>query len=149
MIKFKKGDILKAEEKVIIHQTNCLGIMGGGLAKQIREQHPKVYKEYKKLCDSVEDTHQLLGTWQSVEDDDVLFINMFSQHNVSNCNRMTNYLAFATALADILSKANQDVAIPKFIGCGLANGDWNVVMNLIDILSIDFKYDIVIYEFTK
>ena len=118
MIKFKKGDILKAEEKVIIHQTNCLGIMGGGLAKQIREQHPKVYKEYKKLCDSVED-------------------------------RMTNYLAFATALADILSKANQNVAIPKFIGCGLANGDWNVVMNLIDILSIDFKYDIVIYEFTK
>ena len=35
MLQYKNGDILEAEEKIICHQTNCLGIMGAGLALQI------------------------------------------------------------------------------------------------------------------
>ena len=38
MIIDKIGDILHTEADVICHQVNCKGVMGAGLAKQIRYQ---------------------------------------------------------------------------------------------------------------
>ena len=40
MIIDKIGDILHTEADVICHQVNCKGVMGAGLAKQIRNQIP-------------------------------------------------------------------------------------------------------------
>lgn len=46
------GDILTiptdGRPTVVCHQVNCKGVMGAGLAKQIREKHPEVYEAYKK-----------------------------------------------------------------------------------------------------
>lgn len=33
-----KGDLLKAEETFIAHQVNCKGVMGAGVAKQIKNK---------------------------------------------------------------------------------------------------------------
>jgi O-acetyl-ADP-ribose deacetylase (regulator of RNase III) len=44
------GNILETEENVIVQQVNCMGVMGAGLAKQIREKYPKVYSEYLNYC---------------------------------------------------------------------------------------------------
>ena len=35
---YKTGNILDAQTDVIAHQVNCQGVMGAGLAKQIREK---------------------------------------------------------------------------------------------------------------
>lgn len=32
---------------VIIHQTNCQGVMGRGFAKQIKEKFPEAFEAYK------------------------------------------------------------------------------------------------------
>ena len=39
MIIDKIGDILHTEADVICHQVNCKGVMGAGLAKQIRKKN--------------------------------------------------------------------------------------------------------------
>ena len=49
MIKYKIGDLLTAPQKCIAHQVNCQGVMGSGVAKAIRNEYPKVYKEYKEF----------------------------------------------------------------------------------------------------
>lgn len=59
MIKIVKGDILQASEDIIGHQVNCQGVMGAGLAKQIRNKYPHVYDEYRKLCSSTENKYSL------------------------------------------------------------------------------------------
>ena len=43
MIKYIKGDILNVTEGIIVQQVNCFGVMGAGLAKQIRDKWPSVY----------------------------------------------------------------------------------------------------------
>lgn len=44
MIVNKKGDLLKAEDcTAVIHQTNCLGVMGAGIAKQIKDRWCEKY----------------------------------------------------------------------------------------------------------
>ena len=41
------GDILNITEGIIRQQVNCMGVMGSGLAKQIRNKYPRVYQKYK------------------------------------------------------------------------------------------------------
>ena len=52
MIKEVKGNLLKAKEFIIGHQVNCKGVMGAGVAKQIKQQLlPKEeFAKYHILC---------------------------------------------------------------------------------------------------
>ena len=42
------GDLLKQDKvDIICHQTNCKGVMGAGIAFQIKRTYPEVFKKYK------------------------------------------------------------------------------------------------------
>ena len=54
-MKYIIGDILTPnplEDHLVIvcHQVNCKGVMGAGLARQIREKHPDVFSLYRDKC---------------------------------------------------------------------------------------------------
>lgn len=46
MLKVIEGDILTVTHGIIAHQCNCRGVMGAGLALQVRNKYSKVYSEY-------------------------------------------------------------------------------------------------------
>ena len=48
MIKIVNGNIVSAKEQIIAHQVNCRGVMGAGLALQIRNKYSEVYEEYSE-----------------------------------------------------------------------------------------------------
>ena len=50
MIKHVKADIFTTDCDIIVHQVNCYGVMGAGIAKQVKERYPDVYDIYKSLC---------------------------------------------------------------------------------------------------
>ena len=59
------GDIFECNDDAILHQVNCQGVMGSGVAKQVRERYPYVYKQYRQLCENaIEEGISLLGTIQ-------------------------------------------------------------------------------------
>ena len=97
-IKHVKGDILttptRNEDTVICHQVNCCGVMGAGLAKQIRDKWPVVFDEYKKICGT-----DRLGDSQTVQVAPQLYVaNLFGQLNYGRDKRQTNYAALAAAI---------------------------------------------------
>lgn len=47
----KTGDILESTCHVTAVPTNCVGVMGAGLAKQVKEQYPGVFTVYRHLHD--------------------------------------------------------------------------------------------------
>ena len=51
-ILYKDGDIFSpnrtGHECVVCHQVNCQGVMGAGLAAQIRRMFPGVYDDYRR-----------------------------------------------------------------------------------------------------
>ena len=49
MINIVKGNILNATEDIICQQVNCKGVMGAGLAKQIKEKYPEVFESYSEF----------------------------------------------------------------------------------------------------
>lgn len=133
---YKTGNLLDAQTDVIAHQVNCQGVMGAGLAKQIRDKYPKLYREYQEEC-MFEDPNKLLGTCQLIKVETSKWIaNLFGQFDYGRGRRYTNYEAIYTALnslaVQMLDNGIDSIAIPYNMSCGLAGADWNIILAMIE-----------------
>lgn len=144
--KMKPGDIIG-------HQVNCQGIMGSGVAAQIRKRFPIVFNDYRSLC-SVNNYNpaRLLGrvqffTFASPENVEYKVCNIFGQDTfnsayregrlgeVTSDNRYTDYTqlskAFNLIAAEMRNYFSSILYLPYKIGCGRGGGDWKIVLDMI------------------
>jgi len=149
MIKIVDGDILNATEDILAHQVNCMGIMGSGIAKQIKDKYPNVFGQYRKFF--VNNKFTALGKCQIVKAEDNKYIaNLFGQYKYGRDKQYTDYDALEEALFSLKVSAkdhNMSIAIPFNIGCGLAGGSWPFVYSMIEDVFQD--YDVTLYRFNK
>lgn len=137
-------DALLGDESMpvmVLQQVNCQGIMGSGVAADIRHMFPEVYYKYKQLFDARDPklpTAQLLGTLQVVEVMPNKYVaNLFGQDFFGRDGRQyTDYCALDTALQELakyLVKHELDhIEIHHpLIGAGLGGGDWTVIEPII------------------
>lgn len=154
MINFVKGNLLDSNCDYICHQVNCKGVMGSGIARQIRERWPWVYASYRAYCDRHKYTDDSpLGNIWGVKIDHAnrnpqWVVNMFAQEDFGHDgSRYTSYDAFTKCLEAMRNRLPKDktIGFPKGIGCGLGGGNWKAIYALIeDILCDDFE--VFIYE---
>ena len=50
MIEFKSGDILAEDAEALVNTVNCIGIMGRGIALQIKKAFPENFEAYEAAC---------------------------------------------------------------------------------------------------
>lgn len=149
MIKTVTGNIVDSKETYICHQVNCQNVMGAGVAKALYEKWPSVKIEYHAFCSNHQSPTDLLGAHQIVSvDADKWVINIFGQLEFGRSRKKvyTDYSALEKAFATI-SQFNGSFAFPYGFGCGLANGDWNIVYSLIEKYFDD--KNVVLYSFSK
>jgi len=136
MIKIVYGNLLDTSAKYICHQVNCQGVMGSGVAKQIRDRHPVVFQKYKEVCDRYSDKrHKLMGQICGVRiDENRAVINLFGQYEYGRAPKTyTDLPALKMACQEVANhvKPGDTIAMPYRIGCGLANGDWGQVLDML------------------
>lgn len=134
-LKIIEGNILDITEGVICHQTNTLGIMGGGLALQIKEKWPNIYRTYHNICTDYPDF--LLGQcWVDnvgVDGDYTLNVAHLMGQSTIGEGKQTNYGALASALANLCQFSYRGQPyFPYGMGCGLGGADWKVVSEMIE-----------------
>ena len=49
-----QGDLFKTEMETIVITVNCVGVMGKGIAKALKEHAKPAYDQYRELCDAGE-----------------------------------------------------------------------------------------------
>lgn len=158
MISYKKGNLLDSGCNIICHQVNCQGVMGSGIAKQIRDRYPNIYEGYRQNVSSHENKYELLGSVLiSWIDKEHLVANFFSQYNyMPRTIRHTNYDRFGTCckyLKDFINTIYPDktkdirIGFPYKIGCGLAGGDWNIVNKIIEKEFAGPEWNVEIWEY--
>lgn len=142
MIIIKNGDLLKASEDILVHQVNVAGIMGGGVAKQIAEKYPITEKEYTEYCKSAKFKYSNLKGQVLLRKEKGKYIaNLFSQDKFN-----TDYESMVKGFERIKSyaiKNNLKIAMPYKIGCGIANGDWELVLDI--IIKVFKDYEVTLY----
>ena len=127
-----EGNILRAHDDIIMHQTNCTAKVAAGLAKDLFKRYPRanVYRNRKSNAKP--------GSIQIIEQEE-------GKPTVINCNAQV-YPGKASYVGPDSSNARRamfnkclhevqcyissrtettlSVAVPWRIGCGLAGGDW-------------------------
>lgn len=143
-----EGNLLDAKADAILHQVNCQGVMGSGLAKQIRDRFPVVYQYYKAWCGDVHYNppgflkSPLLGKVQVVYPDDPpvgtppklpAIVNLFAQNKFGRNGCYTDYEALRKCLRQVNEIFHgRTVALPYKMSCGLGGGDWRTVVGIIE-----------------
>lgn len=156
MIKYVTADMLDFSvdmPDMIIHQTNCEGRMGGGVAKSIKEKFPQVYVEYlefiahKRFVGENNLLGEVLETNVRIGDNVVKFVDVFAQNSCSENaslypdGRFTSYDALHDGLLyvrDIIVERLYEkrcrpikVWMPAKIGCVKGGANFDVVTAII------------------
>ena len=155
MINIIDGNIFDSNANFIIHQVNCQGVMGSGVALQVADRFPHVEREYRKYLNYCEKNgREPLGTVQYVPTevwaltmvdtmknnnitaydlDYQYIVNLFGQNTFGE-GLHTDLKAMKKAFADIREKAQSigaTVAMPYRIGSCRGGANWNDVYDII------------------
>jgi O-acetyl-ADP-ribose deacetylase (regulator of RNase III) len=134
MITYVKGDLLGATQRVLVHGTNNKGVMGSGVARQIRARWPNVYEVYelKHKVFGLE-----LGSIVPVATlDGRIIVNAITQDGFGRDGKVyVDYGAIERCFETINDRVDSwevtEVALPR-IGAGLGGGDWSVIESIIN-----------------
>ena len=146
------GDVFKSNAPVIAHQVNCKGVMGSGIALQVRQRYPNVFHTYRARCRG-EGPAALLGSIQPCRCGGAMerwIVNCFAQesYGVGVCH--TNYTAFKLCFQRLhcWAQANgiKKIAIPYRIGCDRAGGDWGIVHKILREIFGESNIDLEIWR---
>lgn len=132
-------DIFANQCGIIVHQVNCRGVMGSGIALEIRKRFKNVFLEYQKQKLHPGDI-QIVPVKSTFPK---LFIcNLAGQDDFGRHKTFTDY----TAVAEGFKKLQKlvpvlgdplPIFIPYKMGCGHAGGDWEKYSKIIyDIIPL-------------
>lgn len=150
MLKFNAGDILKVKSGIVVHGCNAQGVMGSGLAKQIKMVYPECFKVYKSLLAVKGLGHTI---WYPAKED-LWIVNAITQKFYGNEPgvRYTDYTAVKSCFEYIFRYAagtTHSIHIPDMIGCGLGGGDRETVISIIwkAMKACELKNDLIVWNF--
>ena len=155
------GDVLNTDVHIIAHQVNCRGVMGGGLAKTIKDHYPEVFNTYKEFIDEywAINHESPLGTGCAWTADGHEIWNIFGQDDYGRDKCYTDYQAVKDAFTDMIlgyrelecipaDYAQMPIAIPYCFGCGLGGGDWSVMKKTLEEVERENNVIFVAYKYS-
>ena len=143
------SDITKITHGCIMHQVNCQGVMGAGVAKALYTKYPVMKQSYLDFCAKYPTPQDRLGQFQPIKIKDGLYVcNSFSQLEYGNAARTNQVYTDEAILKQNLTqfdewakRKNLPAYVPARIGCGLAGGNWaaieDYIRNNTDITIVD------------
>lgn len=148
------GNLLDTELTFIIHQVNCQGVMGAGVARQIKEKFPKAWEQYKSDLAAYGDLN--LGSYSYASDNGKIIFSIFGQDNYGRDKCYTDYTALRRGIRkaiidyrnayNVKSFVQLVLAVPYGLGCGLGGGDWCKVRGLLEDIECDENVVFVAYK---
>lgn len=142
----KFGDMLTVKKGILVHGCNAQGVMGGGIAKQVKEMYPACFEEYRMdLLMRAHAGYNALGhNIPHVVSEELIIINAITQDRYGTEKRHVDYAAVQRCFTQIVQFAHDEdyhVHYPQ-VGAGLAGGDWEILNDIIDTVFAEFAPDV-------
>jgi len=128
MIELVRGNIFEADCEALVNPVNCVGVMGAGLALEVKRRYPHMFAAYQGVCKR----HGIsagrgcvLPTMQKPYPHYI--INLATKNHFSDKSTLAIVSDCVRALADFcIDCPIESVAVPA-LGCGLGGLDWEDV----------------------
>ena len=147
MVKIIEGNLFDSKANIICHQCNCQGVMGSGVAKEVKTRYPHVFQKYRQ--------DYMNGKLQPGY---VCFVRAKPYQEIANmCGQngfgydgdvYTDYDALQQCLDTVREVALYEydvkpvIAFPYLMSCYRGGGDWNIVYKMIENTFHDFDVEI-------
>ena len=157
------GDLIQSNATVIVHQVNCMGAMGSGVAKGIREKWENVYYKYIEACkEAYPNTRSLLGTICPVPlrfgGNTKYVVNLFGQYEFGyDGKRYTSYDAVYDGLISLKkfvlenfeNESTTTVAFPWKMSSVRGGAEWDIIDCMIRTVFDDTNITIQYWKYEK
>lgn len=129
------GNILSVKKGIIIHGCNARGVMGSGVAWDIRTLYPGAFDVY---YNKKKETGLIVGevVWYRHRETDLYIANAITQENYGRGFKnicYVDYNSISKVFKEVTQKAlelNLPVHFPK-IGAYRGGGNWDIIFSLI------------------
>ena len=147
MIKIIDGNLFDSKANIICHQTNTYGVMGSGVAAEVKRRYPHVFQSYRK---DYEDGKLELGyvNFTTAKTDQVI-ANMCGQDKYGyDGKQYTNYDGLQKCFDEVVDFANEAfdvkpvIAFPFLLASCRGGASWDVVYKMIEDTFKDFDVEI-------
>lgn len=133
MIRVMTGDILEAKLEALVNPCNCVGIMGKGLALQVKNRYPRMFQAYKKACDSWSMNIGQMNVFDYEWGTPRYIINFPTKFDWRDVSRYEYINRGLDALIHEIRRLRiESLALPA-VGCGLGGLRWPCVYSLIEL----------------
>jgi O-acetyl-ADP-ribose deacetylase (regulator of RNase III) len=155
---YREGNLLKGPEPFACHGCNAQGVMGSGIAKEVRAVYPAAYIAYREQYEA---KGLQVGDVIWVEADAMMdgyprktIINAVTQefYGREEGRVYVDYEGVRTAIRTINDQirrarlpATTQVGFP-LIGAGLANGSWKTISGIIMTEAKDFQPIVYLFD---
>ena len=148
MIQYIKGNLLESKAQALVNTVNTVGIMGKGIALQLKNQFPNNFKIYAKACkEKTFDIGQLLIT----EDTSLLYGNkiIINFPTKTDWRKPSEYEYIERGLQELVKiireKEIRSIAIPP-LGAGNGGLNWAKVKTILEKYLSEIDCEIQIYQ---
>lgn len=131
MVTIKRGNLLEATEKVIAHQVNCQGV-AGGLAADIFTKWPDAENDYRQIGARLNGVALGMPQLTGQQKDGHIIANLYGQFYPGADYRPSALKSALTCLGELARQSGWSVALPYKLSCGIAGGDWDEVLSIIE-----------------
>lgn len=132
-MKIIEGNLLDQTPGVLCHQVNLRGVMGAGLALQVRQKWPSAHDDYIRHCRYGCALGDVI--FSAITGSSQVVAHCFGQVEMSRTKCVTAYDAYPFMLQKIAEESRRllmPVFIPHGIGCGIAGGNWERMRDILE-----------------
>ena len=147
MIQYIRGNLFTSNAKVLVNTVNTVGVMGKGIAYDFKKYYPKMFEEYKQLCDKNKFN---IGDLNLYKTTNKWILNFPTKEHWRSPSQLDFIEKGLQRLVEDAHKLQiNDIAMPK-LGCGNGGLDWeSEVKPLVEEYLKKSPINVSIYEFDK
>jgi O-acetyl-ADP-ribose deacetylase (regulator of RNase III) len=125
MIEITRGDILAADVEALVNTVNCVGVMGRGIALQVKNAFPGNFKAYEAACHAGEMQPGRMFVFETGQFTHPRYvINFPTKRHWRGRSRLDDIDSGLAALVQEVKRLGiRSIAIPP-LGCGLGGLEW-------------------------
>jgi O-acetyl-ADP-ribose deacetylase (regulator of RNase III) len=125
MIEFHRGDILTADVEAVVNTVNCVGVMGRGIALQMKNAFPQNFRAYEVACEQGQVEPGRMFVYETGQFTNPRYvINFPTKRHWRGKSRLADIEAGLQALVGEVRRLGiRSIAVPP-LGCGLGGLDW-------------------------
>lgn len=134
MIKIIYGNLFDSTAEILCHQCNCQGVMGSGVAAEVKKRYPEVFQAYRHEYET-----------KGLELGKVVFVKNLRGQIIANLlgqdkfgydgQQYTRYDKLQECLDAVktvmIEQGFTTVALPYMMSCCRGGGSWDVVFTMI------------------